>query len=396
MLTPDVLESKVFQASGRGAYRAEDVDAFFAEVSASYAQMFKENGELIKKISLLAGKVEKYKEEEDSLKRALISAQALADKIVKDAEESVAGSKEQAETEAKAILDKANAEAKEAVLAAEAQAKEILAKSEAKADDLLGTANRTMTQKGLELDMLKKEAAEFKASLLNLYKDHLSLINSIPDYVEEQMAEETTEAAEEVAEPVAAEEPVAKTAEEAPMEIPVEETPTAETPTAETPAAETPTAETPAAETPAAETPAAEIPVETPVEEAPVEETPQMVFEDISSGKEEEEIEGAEEPTQKAEEGFTFDFSAFEDEEEETKKAPGKADEGFTFDVAAMEDENTKKAEEKLSDKNFQLDFSNQTEEKPAHPYAVIEEEAEDEDEDKSPNSFHSFFKKNK
>ena len=371
MLTPDVLESKVFQASGRGAYRAEDVDAFFAEVSASYAQMFKENGELIKKISLLAGKVEKYKEEEDSLKRALISAQALADKIVKDAEESVAGSKEQAETEAKAILDKANAEAKEAVLAAEAQAKEILAKSEAKADDLLGTANRTMTQKGLELDMLKKEAAEFKASLLNLYKDHLSLINSIPDYVEEQMAEETTEAAEEVAEPVAAEEPVAKTAEEAPMEIPVEETPTAETP-------------------------AAEIPVETPVEETPIEETPQMVFEDISSGKEEEEIEGAEEPTQKAEEGFTFDFSAFEDEEEETKKAPGKADEGFTFDVAAMEDENTKKAEEKLSDKNFQLDFSNQTEEKPAHPYAVIEEEAEDEDEDKSPNSFHSFFKKNK
>lgn len=58
MLTPDVVKSKSFQATGRGAYRAEDVDGFFAEVSASYEQMFKENGELIKKISILANKVE--------------------------------------------------------------------------------------------------------------------------------------------------------------------------------------------------------------------------------------------------------------------------------------------------------------------------------------------------
>ena len=41
MLTPDAVKSKQFQATGRGAYRAEDVDGFFAEVSASYEQMFK-------------------------------------------------------------------------------------------------------------------------------------------------------------------------------------------------------------------------------------------------------------------------------------------------------------------------------------------------------------------
>ena len=57
MLTPEVVKAKEFQASGRGAYRADDVDSFFAEVSASYEQMFKENGELIKKISILANKV---------------------------------------------------------------------------------------------------------------------------------------------------------------------------------------------------------------------------------------------------------------------------------------------------------------------------------------------------
>ena len=83
MLTPETLKAKSFQATGRGAYRADDVDSFFAEVTSSYEQMFKENGELIKKISLLANKVEQYKEEEDSLRTALISAQTLADKSVR-------------------------------------------------------------------------------------------------------------------------------------------------------------------------------------------------------------------------------------------------------------------------------------------------------------------------
>ena len=57
MLTPDKINEKQFQSSGRGSYRAEDVDAFINEVSASYEQMFKENGDLVRKISILAKKV---------------------------------------------------------------------------------------------------------------------------------------------------------------------------------------------------------------------------------------------------------------------------------------------------------------------------------------------------
>ena len=43
----DRIKEKTFQTSGRGSYRAEDVDSFFREVSASYEQMFKENTDLI-------------------------------------------------------------------------------------------------------------------------------------------------------------------------------------------------------------------------------------------------------------------------------------------------------------------------------------------------------------
>ena len=38
MLTPDKIKGKEFQTTGRGSYRAEDVDSFIEEVYASYEQ----------------------------------------------------------------------------------------------------------------------------------------------------------------------------------------------------------------------------------------------------------------------------------------------------------------------------------------------------------------------
>lgn len=328
MLTPDAVKSKQFQATGRGAYRADDVDGFFAEVSASYEQMFKENGELIKKISLLANKVEKYKDEEDSLRKALISAQTLADKIVKDAKDSIAGTLENANEDADKIRAAAEDEAKEIIAKAKAEADAVLLQSKKDADEILGAVNRKVMKESLEFEMLQKKAAEFRAHLLGLYKEHLNLINAIPEYVAEEMPQE--EAAPETAPETVA---------------PAEETP------AEAPAPVEAPAEAPAAE----EAPAV---VEIPV----VEETAEFEkYEDISSSTAPEaEEETAGEP---AEEGFSLDLSAFEEDEEEEETEPA--------------------AEEPA-------------EEAPARAYATIEDEdnASDDDDDDEPVSFKSFFKK--
>ena len=278
MLTPDAVKSKQFQATGRGAYRADDVDGFFAEVSASYEQMFKENGELIKKISLLANKVEKYKDEEDSLRKALISAQTLADKIVKDAKDSIAGTLEAANEDADKIRAAAEDEAKEIVAKAKAEADAVLLQSKKDADEILGAVNRKVMKESLEFEMLQKKAAEFRAHLLGLYKEHLNLINAIPEYVAEEMPQEET--ASETATETAA---------------PAEETP------AEAPAP---------AEAPVAEEASSVVAI--PVAEEPAE---FENYEDISSSTVPEiEAEPDEEP---AEEGFSLDLSAFEEDEEE-------------------------------------------------------------------------------
>lgn len=278
MLTPDVVKSKSFQATGRGAYRAEDVDGFFAEVSASYEQMFKENGELIKKISILANKVEQYKEEEDSLRKALISAQTLADKIVKDARESVEGTLEKAEAEADEMRAKAEAEAAEIVEKAKAEADAVVLQSKKDADDILGSVNRKVMKESLEFEMLQKKAAEFRANLLSLYKEHLGLINSIPEYVEKEMpAAETTE--------VPAEEPVSEATEQE-SESSSEAAAVTEAPVVD----------------------------ETPADEPTGEPAVIGEFEDVSSSSE----ETAEDDAAAAEDdGFSLDFSALADAEDE-------------------------------------------------------------------------------
>lgn len=208
MMTPAQLKAYEFKSAGRNAYKAEDVDAFLGEVAVYYEKMFRENSELIKRVSLLADKLEQYKNDEVDIKQALMSAQKAANIIVKEAEESVADSKNEAE----AILSAAKGEAEIIKADAERQAiadsdlllsvakdkaEEIIAKAKEKAhgiliaandsaSDTMGAANRTITSESLHYDMLKKEVSEFRASILAQYKAHIEMISKLPELAVEE------------------------------------------------------------------------------------------------------------------------------------------------------------------------------------------------------------------
>ena len=271
MLTPDRIKEKTFQTTGRGSYRAEDVDSFLREVSASYEQMYKENTDLIKKISILAKKVEEYRADEDSLKMALLNAQKLADKIVAEAKETAANevASVKAETdklradaasdaaalelnaknESEALLTSSKKEAEEILAKAKAEAEKAVNDANATAKEILGGINRKVTKESLVLEMMQKESTIFKQRLVSMYKEHINLINKLPEIIDEKLDEEeaaeaeaqaveTAEALEEapvvetvaeenitiIDEPVEEEAPVEAT-EEAPAEETVEEEP---------------------------------------------------------------------------------------------------------------------------------------------------------------------------
>ncbi len=189
MLNPDKIKEKEFQTTGRGSYRADDVDSFLDEVSSSYEQMFKENGELVKKISLLANKVEEYKKDENSLKEALLAAQKLADKIVADAKEKIKSDLADAQDKVDGMLSSAKGEAADIVAKAKNEADGTILQAKKQADEILGTVNRKVTQESLAFDMLQKESSDFRSKLISMYKEHLNLINDLPALAEEKLAE---------------------------------------------------------------------------------------------------------------------------------------------------------------------------------------------------------------
>ena len=104
MLKPEQIRSHRFISAGRGTYEASDVDAFLREVSASYEQVFRENGDLVNKISLLAERVSQYKKDEDNIRRALITAERMADKIQRDSQQSAQEQLDSAEKKAQELV----------------------------------------------------------------------------------------------------------------------------------------------------------------------------------------------------------------------------------------------------------------------------------------------------
>lgn len=227
MLTPDRIKEKTFQTTGRGSYRADDVDSFLREVSASYEQMFKENTDLIKKISVFAKKIEEYRADEDSLKMALLNAQKLADKIVAEAKEtaekeiaSVKGETDRlraeaasdaaalelnAKNESEAMLSSAKKESGELLANAKAEAEKLIEDATKEAKEILGNINRKVTHESLVYEMMQKESTIFKQRLVSMYKEHINLINKLPEIVDEKLDEEAAQeekAAEVVEAPV--------------------------------------------------------------------------------------------------------------------------------------------------------------------------------------------------
>ncbi len=143
MLTPDQLKEHSFTLMENGCYSAEEVNRYFGEVIASYNQMYRENGELIRKISILANKVQDYRRDEDNIRNALLNAQRSSERILADAkkqaDEIIAGANRQmrdivdgregivthAKEEAERLLSEARVSAENIVSEAMQQSEEI-------------------------------------------------------------------------------------------------------------------------------------------------------------------------------------------------------------------------------------------------------------------------------
>lgn len=151
MLTPETIASRRFDKQ-MGGYKQDEVEEFLQQVAAEYAQLLSEKEELEGKIEVLAEKVEQYREDEDSLRSALIGAQKLGDSVIRESK---------------------------------AKADQTLREARAKADQILENAQKSIEREQLALIKMQKEVTKFKNRLLTLYRQHLEMISALPEYDEE-------------------------------------------------------------------------------------------------------------------------------------------------------------------------------------------------------------------
>lgn len=151
MYTPDDIRNIQFTKS-MGGYKTAEVDPFIDKCADTVEALLREKAELTKKLEVLADKLVEYRNDEDNIRTALLSAQRLGDTVVREANH-----------KAGLILEDANI----------------------KAEKITSVAKRNIQEEEAELERIKREVAAFKKKMLSMYRDHLTLIDALPELKEE-------------------------------------------------------------------------------------------------------------------------------------------------------------------------------------------------------------------
>lgn len=212
MITPRQIREKKISTVERDGYDRNEVNELLVDIIESYEAVCEENKELYRKMEILANRIEEYRDDEDSIKTAIISAQKMAHQVTAEAKEKAeqtlaesAASAQQTVQDAKAKADKIVGEAREYVanltkekaqaadeIIADAQSKANAAISSAQlvAQDTLDKAKKltaelvekAKNERGQQQEMmsrLKAESKEFKTNLVNLYEAQLNKLKEL-------------------------------------------------------------------------------------------------------------------------------------------------------------------------------------------------------------------------
>ena len=102
MLTPQEVSEHAFAKAGFGGYNMAMVDEFLDQLTEDYTTLYKENAALKGKMKVLVEKVEEYRSTEEAMRKTLLTAQRMADELVREAQESKENILRQAQEETRA------------------------------------------------------------------------------------------------------------------------------------------------------------------------------------------------------------------------------------------------------------------------------------------------------
>ena len=173
MIASEDVRRVTFERAMRG-YRCEDVDDYLKQVADSMDTLSAENDDLQKKLVVLAQRIDQYRAEEDTLRTTMINAQRLGENVIKEAKQKAA---------------------------------EIIRAATIRAEDREQHARDEVELAKQELITLRKEADNFKKTLIGMYREHIEVISKIPEYHGEEDDEAKPAMQEEAPAPAPVQEP---------------------------------------------------------------------------------------------------------------------------------------------------------------------------------------------
>lgn len=171
-----------------GGYKQEEVDILLDKIETDYEQYERTLRALTDKIETLNTEIEGYKNSQNSIQNVLLSAQKLADQIIEDAKVKSEEIVQNAEASISLITARekelSNAfelKAGERKAAAESEINAMLAEAQRKAAAIEKATSDSVERQQILFNKIKLEIAAFKNEVTKKYKEHLEVLQKLPD-----------------------------------------------------------------------------------------------------------------------------------------------------------------------------------------------------------------------
>lgn len=180
MLKPNEINAKGFER-GTFGYRPEDIDPFLEQIAKDYEVLYNNNQDSEEKIMKLVDKINEYREDEEAIKDALLSAQKESKRILAEAKEKSEKMIEEATLKRAQIEQESEAECERIIAEHKEYCAKVISENTAETEKRIAQVKEEYARQSKLLRELRLNAAQFKAELTDIYSRQIQLVMEMPD-----------------------------------------------------------------------------------------------------------------------------------------------------------------------------------------------------------------------
>lgn len=180
------IAAKKFSKSTMG-YKPEEVDEYLRDIALAYAKVIKEKEENEAKIVKLVEKINEYRNDEDAIKDALLTAQKQGNRILADAKAKAEEIVNEAQAKHDAMVAEIAGDCEKIKVQEVEKVRAAIKEENDKLNAVVAASKTQIEMQTDKLNKLKNEVNTFKKTLISLLYEQTKLANALPELTDEQI-----------------------------------------------------------------------------------------------------------------------------------------------------------------------------------------------------------------